>query len=283
MEDFSIESQIANIHDPRTRSYFREVFSSYHNENYRSAVVMLWSVVICDLIYKLQDLQDIEKDPISTKILETIKDRQVKNPKSPEWEPELLRLIRERTELLDQAEFDELNHLQGVRHMSAHPVLSNVDLLYRPNKDSARALIRSGLEGVLLKPPILTKKVFIRLIEDLANKRDILIDYDSLRHYIESRYIRNLQTPTIAQVFRHLWKFVFHLEDLESEVNRDINFRALSIIYDLKTQDLRTYVKDNSGYFSEMAAGKQLENLLIFLEAVINFKRVPPPRSLTST
>lgn len=47
-----------NIYSSKTRNYFKEVISSYNNENFRSAIVMLYSTVISDLIIKLQDLRD---------------------------------------------------------------------------------------------------------------------------------------------------------------------------------------------------------------------------------
>ena len=56
---FALESQIKNIHDHRTKKYFDEVYVSYANGCYRSATVMLWSVVVCDLIFKLQELRDL--------------------------------------------------------------------------------------------------------------------------------------------------------------------------------------------------------------------------------
>ena len=39
------------IYFNKTREYFNEVMASYSIENYRSAIVMLYAVVICDLIY----------------------------------------------------------------------------------------------------------------------------------------------------------------------------------------------------------------------------------------
>jgi len=68
MENFSIESAIDRISDPRSKEYFQEVNSSYRNGNYRSAVVMLWTTVVCDLIYKLQTLRDIHNDPTRRKL-----------------------------------------------------------------------------------------------------------------------------------------------------------------------------------------------------------------------
>ena len=48
MNDFSIERATEKIVIPRTRRYFDEVYGCYSAGHYRSAVVMLWSVVITD-------------------------------------------------------------------------------------------------------------------------------------------------------------------------------------------------------------------------------------------
>lgn len=64
---FSIDHNSDLIKDDRTRSYFEEVKSSFTIVgNYRSAVVMLWSVVVCDLVFKLQRLAEIHGDTISS-------------------------------------------------------------------------------------------------------------------------------------------------------------------------------------------------------------------------
>ena len=42
-----------DIYFSKTREYFKEVLSSYANGNYRSAIVMLYSIAICDILYKL--------------------------------------------------------------------------------------------------------------------------------------------------------------------------------------------------------------------------------------
>jgi hypothetical protein len=48
MIDFSIELAAERIVDYRTRKYFSEVFGTYSAGYYRSAVVMLWSIVVAD-------------------------------------------------------------------------------------------------------------------------------------------------------------------------------------------------------------------------------------------
>lgn len=66
MYGISIEDAAERIVDPRTRSYFQEVLQTYVNGNYRSAIVMLWTVVICDLVYKLRTLAEVSEHSFLT-------------------------------------------------------------------------------------------------------------------------------------------------------------------------------------------------------------------------
>ena len=50
-----------DIYFAKTKEYFSEVISNYASGNYRSAVVMLYSVAICDLLFKLKELCDMYK------------------------------------------------------------------------------------------------------------------------------------------------------------------------------------------------------------------------------
>ncbi len=53
LDEYSIEQRAMQIFDARTKEYFSEVLSCYAAGNYRSSVVMLWSVAVCDLLFKL--------------------------------------------------------------------------------------------------------------------------------------------------------------------------------------------------------------------------------------
>src|SRR4051812_34230582 len=132
MSSFSIDLAADRIIDPRTRSYFDEVARSYANECFRSALVMLWTVVVCDLVYKLQSLRDLYADAAAGKLLEDVEQKRLANPNSPDWEIYLLEEISKRTKMLETSEFVQLQNLQKLRHLSAHPVLTAADLLFRP-------------------------------------------------------------------------------------------------------------------------------------------------------
>jgi hypothetical protein len=265
MSDFSIELAAEQIPDARTKEIFGEVFQAFAVGNYRSAVVMLWTVVICDLIYKLQELRDLYNDQTAKDILDEVAAKQRANPKSPDWEAQLVKAVAERTQLLSVPEFQEVSNLQLYRHMSAHPVLNTVELLYRPNKETVRAYIRNMLEAVLLKPPILSKKIVDNLVEDLAAKRDLLLDDAALQKYLEARYLANLNPEVENTVFRALWKFAFNLSNPDTDINRDINAQATSILYRRRPRDIEAHIASNQAYFSQIGAGAPLQSLVGFL------------------
>ena len=76
--DYSLEQIMQEINDSKSAEYFGEVFSSYQNENYRSAIVMLWSVAVCDALFKLRHLVDVYGDKPAQNILNDVAKMQKK-------------------------------------------------------------------------------------------------------------------------------------------------------------------------------------------------------------
>ena len=149
LDEYSIEQRATQIFDARTKEYFSEVLSCYSAGNYRSSVVMLWSVAVCDLLFKLQNLVDLYGDTKAKDILTEIGKLQQENERSPIGETRLVESVAEQTQLIDIAERENLLHLQRQRHLAAHPVVNANFQLHRPNRETARALIRNTLDGVL--------------------------------------------------------------------------------------------------------------------------------------
>ena len=86
LDEYSIEQRATQIFDARTKEYFSEVLSCYAAGNHRSAVVMLWSVAVCDLLFKLQNLVDLYGDEKAKAILAKIGKLQEDNERSSIWE-----------------------------------------------------------------------------------------------------------------------------------------------------------------------------------------------------
>lgn len=263
MSDFSIELAAERIVDPRTRAYFREVYSSYVTGNLRSATVMLWSVVVCDLLFKLEELRATYADQTATTLLNEVEQRRGNNPRSPEWETWLVGEIRQRTKLLEEHEYQALLSMQQHRHLSAHPTLTEGYELHDPTPEVVRADIRIALDGVLTKPPLMTKKVFDALVEDIEMRKDQFVDDDSLRRYLEAKFFTHL-LPTISrEVFKSLWHVVFTATDERCKANRSINARALGFLFDRGAEAFLRAIEADRKRFSKIAPERGAMKLLV--------------------
>jgi hypothetical protein len=254
--DFTLETAEEYIPSKETRIYFKEVVSSYVNENYRSAIVMLYSVTICDLVYKMIELRDIYQDEKAKAILDDIEKMQQNNPTSSDWEVKLIKRIGEETELLSAIELKEIENLKEKRNLSAHPALTNQYELYRPTKQMTISLIYEILNAVLTKPPLLSKKVIDSFLEDIARNKDIFltnnrqIDKKSLHTFLRIRYFNHMGDALRKHLFRLLWKFIFITDDPQCNANRQINFMALYCLYQTYDKELLNYIKLEPKYFS---------------------------------
>lgn len=255
MADFSIELAAARILDGRSKAYFKEVVSGYVNENYRSAIVMLWAVVVADLLFKLDTLSTLHGDATATSILSDIDSIRAANPNSPDWERKLVEKIAERTHLFDIGEDKLLKDIQDLRHLCAHPILKDQsDALFTPTREQVRAHIRTALEAVLCKPAVMSQKVFDSLLDDLEEKSSLLPDDVALGRFLESKYLTGMPVPTLKRIFRSLWRVCFKVKsDARAETNREINYRSLVIMTRKLPEHGKSTVAEEQSYYSEIA------------------------------
>lgn len=266
MQEFSPEKMSENIHYGKTKIYFKEVLSSYHNENYRSAVVMLWSVAVCDIVFKLQSLIDLYNDASAKEIIDEVSSIQRNDPKSSAWELKLIDDVNEKTHLLDTLEYENLRYLQKQRHLSAHPVLNKERELHSPNKETVRSLIRNTLDDLLTKPPFYTQHILNELLVDIAESSEILNSRDKVRKYIYSRYLSRTNKTVELSIFRSLWKIVFKLEDELCTTNRLINLQVLEVIASKNKVSLANEIQGDIDFYSNVASsGDPLQYLVFFL------------------
>lgn len=250
MRDFSIDIQAEKIHSPKTKEYFQEVIKSYYSESYRSAIVMLYSIAIADIMFKIQELQDLYSDISATEIMKEITDSQSKNPNSPDWESKLISLVSQKTNLLEPADLLHLKTLQSHRHLCAHPVLTLHFELYTPNKETARSHIRNILEGLLTKPAFLSRKIFVDFLIELSGVKNIIRDYNQLEKHLKTKYLDRFSDKIAKSVFRSLWKVTFKTDSKEANANRDINLNALLILTGHGYSYLLESIKNEPDYYS---------------------------------
>lgn len=269
--DYSIETLVDRIHSSKTKEYFKEVLQTFYSGAYRSCIVTLYSVVICDLVFKLEELRDIYNDDTAKKILKEISDKQRDNPKNPDWETDILELVKTRTTLLELYEVEAVYQLQKQRHLSAHPVLTASSILYTPNRETITAHIKNMLVFILTKLAFFSKKLATNIINDIAENKDRLIINSDLKRYLEAKYFRNVKQDLYNNLFKQLWKFIFKLNNQDCIDNREVNLQTLEIIYNKDRNEIEKLIKAEQGSFEFM---NDKDIISLFMTFLFDFPKI---------
>ena len=259
-----------DIYFPKTREYFQEVLSSYASGNYRSAVVMLYSVAICDMLFKLQELRDMYSDTVADSILKEVeKSRNANDNKSKSrWEKEFVDNVYTKTELLDLESYTNLCHLYDYRNFSAHPALNDNYELVTPSKETTIACIKNTLKDILVKPPFFIKSIVDVITDDLEGQIEVYHNKNEvLETYLNNKYFSRMTIPMKLRLFRAFWKFCFVSTDIKCSQNRAINRMALLILCKGIEPEIESYIEENKDYFGVEYKKKTVLHLIVFLDS----------------
>lgn len=180
-------------------------------------------------------------------------------------EKDLLDDVFNNTDIIEKNDYTNLDHSQKKRHLSAHPSISDMSgdrKLYSPNQDTAKALIREALEGVLVKPPFYTQKIVDILLEDLSNNSINLPTRDLVDKYIGGKYLGSTSQDVQLQIYRSFWRLAFKTNNKKCNDNRHINLQVLEIIGEKNTEQLVETISSEKEYYSQVSYN---ENILLLL------------------
>lgn len=259
---------IDDVYFSKTREYLNEVISSYSNGNYRSANVMLYSVVLCDLLLKLRDLSDMYDDKIATEILSEYEKSIHESEKRSKsgWEYDLIESIEKKTSLLDDEDRININHLRDHRNISAHPALNSDYDLISPTKESTAANIKNAIK-IFIKPPIFVKKVFDMLTEELSDKKELFRgDREGLERLLNKKYYDRMPDKMKYDTVKSFWKLCFKSpNDEKCSDNRSINRCALTILVNRLPSDLYNSIKEEQDRFTVSQDDNCIAHLILFI------------------
>ncbi|PHZ92584.1 hypothetical protein CS912_22765 [Klebsiella variicola] len=274
----SIEEKISDLEFSKTRTYFQEVYSSYNNGNYRSAVVMLWSVMVCDAIYKLEKLDVVYGDKSAKRILSQISKMQDQDPLSPSWEIKLFEMLFEEKSMIGTPEIVNIRELQKKRHLCAHPIMSEERVLYEPNKETVKSLMLNALNDFLLYKAYYDKGVFDVLVSILESESAYYTSRKNVEKLISS-YQPRMAPHVIYQVFKSFWAISFRSENDKCNENRQQNSMAAVALakYLLKDPKQLESIRDDVDYFSRISTNIEVVKYLF-----VNLCQIPKMFQLLS-
>lgn len=237
-------TEVEEIYDNRTKLYFEEVLTSYSSKCYRSALVSLYSVTICDIIYKLEELSEYYDDEVAEKILSEMEKDMSDNSNLSHWESKLINLAYERHKILNKKTKVYMETLKNFRNLSAHPSLNENYELFQPDKETTISLIKNILSEILIKSPIVNNKIIDKLTDDLSENKYWLLESDeNLNSFLLKKYFERMDSSTIKYIFKTFWKFCYVSDDEKCRENIDINIAALKSLLKYKYEELILYLE----------------------------------------
>lgn len=250
---FGIEEKIEMIESSSTKNYFKEVYSSYLNGNYRAAVVTLWSVLVCDAVYKTRRLIDLTDDKWAKKEISKIEELQRTNSTSSEWELAIFEGFYEQKKFIGAGEISNIRDIQKKRHLCAHPILSEDDALYTPNKELVKSMIINALDDFITRKNYYGKDLFQVILETLVNNSEFYASSGNIKPLIE-KYLSRVTPGSAYKIFKDFWKFSFRLDDAEAIKHRLILRNACYHVYTEVKKDPSTAnkIKDDLDYFENI-------------------------------
>lgn len=262
---FSIDDSLELIKNSYIKELFEEVHSSYVIGNYRSAVVMLWSVVVTDLLLKLKDLDAIYNDDKANKILIEITSYQKDNPTSSKWESDLVENFFKEFNFFGTPELEQLRHLQKMRHVCAHPVIGEDDLLYMPSKAKVYSLIEVTMKSIFLKDALISGKAISHIFKELNRVRTIINGEKERQLYFKNKLLPLMTDNVIKKFISTLWTFIFVKTDENIELNLEINASILSFLVNEKKDLFLEFLKSESKSIAKVPTDE------IFLDNYMEF------------
>ena len=246
MTPFSIELAIENIVDRNSKENFLEVYKCYEAGCYRAAVGLLWSVVVTDIVSKLQKVEIDFNDSTAHKILAEIKTKQQKREKGSDWEQSIVKDVCERMKFFDQDTYENLLHLQKKRHLCSHPLIQeNDNKLYTPTPEETKSFLRHALEDVLTVPAGFSRHALTdSILGEISKLREAEHTLETFKIIIRQRYLKHLPNEILPVLLKDLWKFVFVKDNEDIDANRVFNAEFLFQVIESKKERCKEIFKD---------------------------------------
>ena len=273
MKQFSLDEAINSVKNQKTKMYLEEVISSYNNGNYRSCIVVLYSIVIYDIYHKIKILAEFYDDSAAKQYFVDIENVRGNENKLSDWENKVLEKSFN-TQLFNEIEKEQIRQLKQYRNWSAHPVVGHDFDLVSPTKETALCHLRNMFEALFEKDVVLAKKVLDNILADieLFSEREGIggfsDDFCRLQQYIDTRYFKYFNDNTAKYIFKNLWTIVFYCIDENSNRYRICVLMVLiSLTKKYKKLFINT-IKEEVQYFNNkiLTPTKSLADIEMFYE-----------------
>jgi len=229
-----LEILVNNCRSNIAKQYIQEALSCYNIRAYKSAIITTWIAIVYDILEKIQELaklddpnaQQIEKDFINIRD-NFDKDNPSTVRKLLDFENQILQLAKDKLEIIDSLQFDELNRIKQDRNKCAHPSMHKNGEIFSPSAELARLHIKNAITVLLSQEPIQGKTALTTLKQLLCapyfprEEQKIKLE---LQNSVLKKASKTLVNRFIDMVFFDLF---------EAQLYKYNNYRILRAMYEL--------------------------------------------------
>lgn len=227
------EKDLRVFDDVDSRTYFREILQSYYSQNYRAAIVLLYSFVIYDLYMKLQTMAN-EGNKAADQKLSSINKMIADDEKYSTVESEIIKFFNDNCQLYFNKFIEDIVYLKKIRNKCAH-LKVNDNTLYVPSDYQARMLICSMYDHILsVKAPFISDLFTIAKTDVEKYTESIYcISEDgfdeSINIFIKNKYLNRMTYDSLKKSYRTFIKLLF-VSDNEDAIQNTYGLYAFAYV-----------------------------------------------------
>lgn len=194
------------FHTDDERSFFKEVVSTYYSSNYRSSIVMLYSLLVLNLYNKLQIMAN--EDSKAEAKLSEINTKIKKNTKYSEIEIELVDYFTAGYSLFFTPIKKDMEYLKSLRDGCTHLSVDN-ERLFVPEEYQVRMMIISMYKNIFTQKPPFIQNLF-NYLEDKLEEYGILYNLNETEYSrLKKKYFTRMNEESINKSISSFIKFAF--------------------------------------------------------------------------
>lgn len=205
--------EISLIKRSDSRKYFEDVLQSFYSKNYRAAVLLLYSLVIDDLYYKLMLMNDRKYYNLNDDLKRI--EELGKSDKYSEIEEKIFNTYKN---ILNHDTIDMLEYFKKIRNKCAHPSYFK-DEKYTPIQEEVNLFIMRIYNDILIKEAFI-KDPYSIIKPDIQNKEwggimDVNMGYTThemnyvpFKIHFTNKYLKGLTDNNFQKLFNDLIKVI---------------------------------------------------------------------------
>lgn len=232
-----------------TKRYLLEAVDNIKEGYYRSAIVVLYTTMLYDILKQLEILRDFYENSNADAIITKVEKQKNNNPKSPSWEGVLIEELKNRG-FITNIEFHDLEEIRRFRNYGAHPIVEmekdKIEISLRDiQREEVELALTNALKIIFLNQLGLGSKYAEQVFQyaaDYVEEHGYNEEFDN--QFID-KYLKRLNKSAYKTIFKNFFREIFK-ESSSLENNRRNIINVLKVVYKFNPDYCQESISDDS-------------------------------------